>query len=145
MFDIYSENMFIFINFCVLYYSVYLKFSKHAFERIDNLIINMTIIGVSFCIISFIYNNYVIVETAHIILAFQILLGSILYTNDSLSIVFLVILLYVFILRYKYRRCPFYVFFPHINDNILLTSYNFNTMCFILSLCIIISKKLYIN
>ena len=51
MFDfIYSENMFILYNFITLYYACFLKFGMEYnsigfnFNRIDELIINMTIL-----------------------------------------------------------------------------------------------------
>ena len=48
----------------------------------------MTIIGTVFNIISFIFSNYVFIEISYNI-SFQVLLGSVLYSNHMLVIVLL--------------------------------------------------------
>mgnify|MGYP001181729430 FL=1 len=141
---IYSENMFILYNFLVLYYAIYLKFNHNltSMNRIDKLIVNMTIIGTCFNIISFIFSNYVFIEISHVILAFQVLLGSVLYSSRMLSYSYIITIMYLLIVRIKYRKCPYYLFNEEIKDDILLTSYEFNNMCFILALTMVLAKKL---
>ena len=138
---IYSENMFIIYNFLILYYAIYLKFCNNLYYRIDRLIVNMTIIGTVFNIISFIFSNYVFIEISHVILAFQVLLGSVLYSNHMLSYSFITTIAYLLVIRNKYRKCPYYLFNEEIKDDILLTTYEFNNMCFILALSMVIGKK----
>ena len=138
---IYSENMFIIYNFLILYYAIYLKFCNNLYYRIDRLIVNMTIIGTVFNIISFIFSNYVFIEISHVILAFQVLLGSVLYSNHMLSYSFIITIAYLLVIRNKYRKCPYYLFNEEIKDDILLTTYEFNNMCFILALSMVIGKK----
>ena len=98
---IYSENMFILYNFLVLYYAIYLKFNHNltSMNRIDKLIVNMTIIGTCFNIISFIFSNYVFIEISHVILAFQVLLGSVLYSSHMLSYSYMITIMYLLIVR----------------------------------------------
>ena len=140
---IYSENMFIIYNFLILYYAIYLKFCNNLlYYRIDRLIVNMTIIGTVFNIISFIFSNYVFIEISHVILAFQVLLGSVLYSNHMLSYSFIITIVYLLVIRNKYRKCPYYLFNEEIKDDILLTTYEFNNMCFILALSMVIGKKI---
>ena len=102
----------------------------------------MTIIGTVFNIISFIFSNYVFIEISHIILAFQVLLGSVLYSNHMLSYSFIITIAYLLVIRNKYRKCPYYLFNEEIKDDILLTTYEFNNMCFILALSMVIGKKI---
>ena len=133
--------MFIIYNFLILYYAIYLKFCNNLYYRIDRLIVNMTIIGTVFNIISFIFSNYVFIEISHVILAFQVLLGSVLYSNHMLSYSFITTIAYLLVIRNKYRKCPYYLFNEEIKDDILLTTYEFNNMCFILALSMVIGKK----
>ena len=133
--------MFIIYNFLILYYAIYLKFCNNLYYRIDRLIVNMTIIGTVFNIISFIFSNYVFIEISHVILAFQVLLGSVLYSNHMLSYSFIITIAYLLVIRNKYRKCPYYLFNEEIKDDILLTTYEFNNMCFILALSMVIGKK----
>jgi hypothetical protein len=144
---IYKKETFIIINFFTLYYAIYLR-SLHEnksynlrFNRGDELIINMTIIGIIFSIISFIFQNYVFVEISHIILAFQIFFGGFLYSHHLLSYVFVFTIVYLLIVRHQYKKCPYYHYFPNVDDDILVTSYKFNNMCFILVLALVFAKK----
>ena len=141
--------MFILYNFITLYYACFLKFGMENncmgfnFNRIDELIINMTIVGVVFGIVAFVFCNYVFIEIAHIILAFQVLLGALIYSSHMLSYTFIGTILYLMIFRYKYRKCPYYTFYSEIRDDILLTSYEYNNVCFLLSFLTIFVKKFY--
>ena len=144
---IYKKEAFIIFIFSILYYAVYL-FSLHesksyniTFNRGDELIINMTIIGTIFSIISFIFPYYIFVEISHIILAFQLFIGGFLYSNYLLSYVFIFSIIYLLIVRHRNKKCPYYYYFSNINDDILITSYKFNNMCFILVFALIFAKE----
>ena len=63
--------------------------------------------------------------------------------REMLSYTFIGTILYLMIFRYKYRKCPYYTFYSEIRDDILLNSYEYNNVCFLLSFLTIFVKKFY--
>ena len=139
---LYSEYLFIIIIFFTIYYAIYLKMN-HWFNRTDLFLIHLSIIGCIFNILAFIKPQYILIEIGHITLATTIFLGSILYSSEWISYIFVLWVLYLLPVRYYYDKCPYYIFYPILNeDGVVITSSKFNNMCFILSFAMVCAKTL---